>query len=120
MQWAAKDGETLVVITADHETGGLTVHGGDLKTGTVIAHFSTKEHTGTIVPIYAFGPGSEQFTGFMDNTEVFWKIKKLLKISSSNRKDAKENPQFYQFFHRYHRSRTKSYPVWFAVIQAAI
>ena len=80
MQWAAKDGETLVVITADHETGGLTVHGGDLKTGTVIAHFSTKEHTGTIVPIYAFGPGSEQFTGFMDNTEVFWKIKKLLKI----------------------------------------
>ncbi|WP_018919518.1 alkaline phosphatase [Segatella oris] len=80
MQWAAKDGETLIVITADHETGGLTVHGGDLKTGTVIAHFSTKEHTGTIVPIYAFGPGSEQFTGFMDNTEVFWKIKKLLKI----------------------------------------
>lgn len=80
MKWAAKDGETLVVITADHETGGLTVHGGDLKTGTVIAHFSTKEHTGTIVPIYAFGPGSEQFTGFMDNTEVFWKIKKLLKI----------------------------------------
>jgi len=41
MKWAAKDGETLVVITADHETGGLTVHGGDLKTGTVIAHFST-------------------------------------------------------------------------------
>ena len=56
------------------------MHGGDLKTGTVIAHFSTKEHTGTIVPVYAFGPGSEQFTGFMDNTEVFWKIKKLLKI----------------------------------------
>lgn len=80
MQWAAKDGETLVIITADHETGGMTIHGGDLATGTVTANFSTKDHTGTIVPVYAFGPGSQDFTGFMDNTEIFWKIKKLLKI----------------------------------------
>ena len=80
MQWAAKDGETLVIITADHETGGMTIHGGDLATGTVIVNFSTKDHTGTIVPVYAFGPGSQDFTGFMDNTEIFWKIKKLLKI----------------------------------------
>ena len=31
-----------------------------------------------MVPVYAFGPGSENFTGFMDNTEIFWKIKRLL------------------------------------------
>ena len=58
----------------------MTIHGGDLATGTVTVNFSTKDHTGTIVPVYAFGPGSQDFTGFMDNTEIFWKIKKLLKI----------------------------------------
>lgn len=78
MQWAAKDGQTLVVVTADHETGGLTVLGGDLKTGTVQGNFSTKDHSGTMVPVYAFGPGSENFSGFMDNTDIFWKIKKLM------------------------------------------
>ncbi len=78
MKWAAKDGQTLVVITADHETGGMTVHGGNLESGTVVCNFSTKDHSGTMVPVYAFGPRSEQFTGFMDNTDIFWKIKKLM------------------------------------------
>lgn len=78
MKWAAKDGQALVVITADHETGGMTVHGGNLESGTVVCNFSTKDHSGTMVPVYAFGPGSEQFTGFMDNTDIFWKIKKLM------------------------------------------
>ena len=73
MKWAAKDGETLVVVTADHETGGLTLLGGDLEKG-------TGDHSGTMVPVYAFGPGSEQFTGFMDNTDIFKKIKKLLNL----------------------------------------
>lgn len=79
-KWAAQDGETLVVITADHETGGLTVHGGDLQSGTVKANFSTKDHSGTMVPVYAFGPGSENFTGFMSNTDIFWKIKELMNM----------------------------------------
>ncbi|MBQ9532831.1 MAG: alkaline phosphatase [Prevotella sp.] len=79
-KWAARDGETLVVITADHETGGLTVHGGDLATGTVKGNFSSKDHTGTMVPVYAFGPGSENFTGFYSNTEIFWKIKRLMNM----------------------------------------
>ena len=78
MKWAAKDGQTLVVITSDHETGGMTVHGVNLESGTVVCNFSTKDHSGTMVPVYAFGPGSEQFTGFMDNTDIFWKIKKLM------------------------------------------
>lgn len=79
-KWAAKDGETLVVVTADHETGGLSLVGGDLETGTVEVRFATDDHSGTIVPVYAFGPGSENFTGFMNNTDIFWKIKKLLKL----------------------------------------
>lgn len=78
MKWAAADGQTLVVVTADHQTGGPTVLGGDYHTGTVQVNFSTRDHSGTMVPVYAFGPGSENFTGFMDNTEIFWKIKRLL------------------------------------------
>ena len=80
MKWAAKDGETLVVVTADHETGGLTLHGGDLATGRIEARFASTGHTGVMVPVYAFGPGAEEFTGFMDNTEIFWKIKKLMRL----------------------------------------
>ena len=80
MKWAAKDGETLVVVTADHETGGLTLHGGDLATGRIEAKFASTDHTGVMVPVYAFGPGAEEFTGFMDNTEIFWKIKKLMRL----------------------------------------
>lgn len=80
MKWAAKDGETLVVVTADHETGGLTLHGGDLATGRIEAKFASTGHTGVMVPVYAFGPGAEEFTGFMDNTEIFWKIKKLMRL----------------------------------------
>lgn len=80
MEWAAKDGQTLVVVTADHECGGLTVLGGDWQKGTVQGNFSTKDHSGTMVPIYAFGPGSENFTGIIDNTEIFWRIKKLMKL----------------------------------------
>ena len=79
MQWAANDGQTLVVITADHETGGMTVLGGDMNTGTVECNFSTKSHSGTMVPVYAFGPGSELFTGIMENSDIALKIKSLLK-----------------------------------------
>lgn len=78
MKWAAEDGETLVVVTADHETGGLTLVGGDLAEGKVQCCFSTKDHSGAMVPVYAFGPGSENFTGIMENTDIFWKIKRLM------------------------------------------
>jgi len=78
--WAAKDGETLVVVTADHETGGLTLVDGDLEQGKIVCKFSTGGHSGTMVPIYAFGPGSENFTGIIDNTDVAKNIMKLLNI----------------------------------------
>lgn len=78
MKWAAKDGETLVVVTADHETGGLTLVNGNKEEGRVECCFSTKDHTGAMVPVYAFGPGAENFTGIFENTDVFKKIKKLM------------------------------------------
>ena len=78
MKWAAKDGETLVVVTADHETGGLTLVNGNKDEGRVECCFSTKDHSGVMVPVYAFGPGAENFTGIFENTDVFKKIKKLM------------------------------------------
>ena len=79
-EWAAKDGETLVVVTADHETGGLTLVDGDLAEGKIVCKFSTGGHSGVMVPVYAFGPGAEEFTGIFENTAIFDKIKKLLDL----------------------------------------
>lgn len=70
LEYAAKDKETLVVVTADHETGGFAIEGGDYKTGSVNGDFTSTDHTGVMVPVYAFGPGSEKFRGFHDNTDI--------------------------------------------------
>ena len=75
VDFAKKDGETLVVITADHETGGLTIiNGNENDYSSVRFNFSTGNHTSVTVPVFAFGPGSENFTGVYDNTEIFYKI----------------------------------------------
>ncbi len=81
MKWAAKNGETLVVITADHETGGLTLVDGDLAEGKIVCKFSTGGHSGVMVPVYAFGPGSENFAGIMENTDIPRKIAALTDIT---------------------------------------
>ncbi|MBP1676991.1 MAG: alkaline phosphatase [Bacteroidetes bacterium] len=80
LDYAEKNGNTLVIVTADHETGGMTFPDGDIRNKTLKAEFSTKGHTGTPVPVYAFGPGADKFTGFMENTSFKEKIEKLLKI----------------------------------------
>ena len=74
LDFAKNDGHTLVVITAEHETGGVTITGGDIQTHKVKLNFSTKDHTAVMVPVYAFGPGAEKFTGIYENTELFHKI----------------------------------------------
>ena len=78
LKFAAKDKKTLIIVTADHETGGMTVNAGDYKSGEVDAKYTTKKHSGVMVPIFAYGPGAENFGGIMDNTEVFSKMKALL------------------------------------------
>lgn len=81
LKFAAENGETLIVITADHETGGLTIINGNYKSGKIKANFSTGNHTGIMVPVYAVGPGSEEFHGWYQNTGVFDRIVKLLNIN---------------------------------------
>ena len=73
LDFAQKEGHTLVVITADHETGGVTIIDGDLQSHKVKLNFSSG-HTAVMVPVYAYGPGAEKFTGIYDNTDIFKKI----------------------------------------------
>jgi len=82
--FAEKDGNTLVLVTADHETGGYSINGGSKKEGKVEGKFTSDYHTATMVPIFAYGPGAESFTGIMDNTEIFFKLKYLMNLEASN------------------------------------
>lgn len=74
MDFADKDGNTLVVVAADHETGGLSLLGGDAAEGTVKPGWSTKGHSASMVPVYAYGAGAERFSGIYENTGVFDRI----------------------------------------------
>ena len=80
LDFAQKDGHTLVVVTADHETGGVCITGGETGKYKAELQFSTTNHTGVMVPIFAFGPGSEKFTGILDNTEFYGKFLELYKF----------------------------------------
>ena len=79
LEWAEKDGHTLVVVTADHGTGGITLIDGSLDDRTVNVHFSTKGHHGIVVPVFAWGPHAEDFGGVMENAELSDRIRKLIK-----------------------------------------
>lgn len=68
---------TLIVVTADHETGGLTLVQGNISNKTTEEAFATKNHTGMPVPIYSYGYGCNNFKGFMENTDIFRKIKSV-------------------------------------------
>ena len=72
LDYADAHPETLVVITADHETGGVNI-GYDGR-----PYFSTAGHSGSVVPVFAYGPGAEQFAGLMDNTDIPARILNLL------------------------------------------
>ncbi len=76
MQFADSNGETLVIVTADHETGGLTLLDGDHKKGYVSGSFSTSDHTAVPVPVFAYGPMSFLFDGVYENTAIYDKMKK--------------------------------------------
>ena len=69
LEWAAKDGHTLVVVTADHNTGALTLQDGNLEEGLIGVAFGSDSHNGIAVPVYAWGPGSDKFTGIKENGE---------------------------------------------------
>jgi alkaline phosphatase len=54
---------------------------GNLQKGEIQCRFSTTSHSGVMVPVYAFGPGSENFSGMYENADIFHKIVKLLNLN---------------------------------------
>lgn len=77
-EWAAENEETLVIVTSDHETGGVTLLGGDIANGDIELNFSTGEHSGVMVPVYAWGPMAFMFAGIYENTDICAKLEYLL------------------------------------------
>lgn len=74
LQFAKEDGETLVIMTADHETGGFSLNGGNIQSGEVIGYFTTGGHSGVMVPVFAYGPSAELFGGMQQNYDIFFKM----------------------------------------------
>ena len=91
LDFAKNDQNTLVIVTADHETGGLLIEPATPTNYTspeVKFSFNTGigygSHTGVPVPVYAYGPGSENFTGTLDNTDVYYAMVEALDLSSQS------------------------------------
>jgi alkaline phosphatase len=87
MDYAEKDGNTLVIVTADHETGGLSLSAerylneeGNTRYNydSIQGYFSTSSHTAALIPVFAYGPGAENFTGIYQNTGIYDRILKLM------------------------------------------
>jgi alkaline phosphatase len=87
LDFAEKDGNTLVVVTADHETGGYTLGPKQSRPGQKLYTdyaeiepvFATGDHSATLIPVFAFGPGAENFKGIYKNTEINHKMEALVK-----------------------------------------
>ena len=79
--FAESDRKTLVLVTADHETGGMLITDGNLENGSLTMNFAVTGHTGVPVPLYAFGVGAEKFTGIYENTEILPKVLELYRIN---------------------------------------
>ena len=82
------DGNTLVIVTSDHETGGFTLSAKKKKRedGSEYSDyseagmtFSNGGHSAALIPVFAFGPGSEEFMGVYENNDIFDKILKVTK-----------------------------------------
>lgn len=65
----AKQSDTLVILTGDHETGAFQIYE-DRESPELALVWGTTGHTGQAIPVFAYGPGAERFTGWLDNTEV--------------------------------------------------
>jgi len=80
LDFAELDGNTLVIVTADHETGGLTILGDDIMVDSLATSFSTTHHTAVMVPVYAYGPQANKFAGVYENNTLFHKMMNALNL----------------------------------------
>ena len=74
LDFAIQNGETLVIVTADHETGGFTLSNDGGNYNKIKPTFSTKGHSATLIPVFAEGPSASLFGGIYENTAVYTKM----------------------------------------------
>ena len=79
LNWAQDTNDILIIVTADHECGGLKVVKNRGKGFMPEVTWSSTDHTSANVPVYATGQGAEEFVGVIDNTDIFKIIMKLTK-----------------------------------------
>ncbi len=70
LEFAVKDQRTLVIVTADHETGGMAINGGSVNGEDLKIAWTSKGHTGATVPLYGYGPGAQRLSGFHENIDI--------------------------------------------------
>jgi len=78
LDYAKKHKNTLVIVTADHETGGFTLAADGSDYNTIKPSFSTSGHSTSMVPVFVQGPGQALFSGIFENTALHSKMLKLL------------------------------------------
>jgi alkaline phosphatase len=78
LTFAQENPGTLVIITADHETGGMTINGVNRENTVVDIAWTSTGHTGTPIPLMAYGPHAVEFSGWWDNTDIGKKVADLL------------------------------------------
>ncbi len=74
LDFAEEDDQTLVIVTADHETGGFAINPGSAQ-GELIGAFTSDYHTAVLIPVFAYGPGAELFGGVYENTAIYQKMR---------------------------------------------
>ncbi len=79
LDFADTDKQTLVLVTADHETGGAALFTSETNERPIQLLFSSGDHSATMVPLFAYGPGAEQFGGIYNNTDLFHRIRTVTK-----------------------------------------
>ena len=77
LKFADSNGETLVIVTGDHETWGLTLVDGNKAARSITAQYITNDHPPIMLPVYAYGPWAGKFTGVYENTRFFHVIKDI-------------------------------------------
>jgi len=82
LKFADSNGETLVIVTADHETGGMSLVDGNKETGTITVQYMTDDHTPIMLPVFTYGPKANRFTGVYQNTQIFRTVLESVGIGS--------------------------------------
>lgn len=82
LDWMGGRSDTLLLVLADHETGGPHLLDGEYARGRATVRWAHNYHSSQLVPVFAFGPGAQHFGGVLDNTEIAPRLAALLGLEA--------------------------------------